>query len=139
MPPLTRLSGEGVDLSSRIARTATVAASPAADAETIIATLTVSRDVTAFAGCKVDAFAAYLVGASGTAVQFRIRKTDVSGTVLKATGALNVTAADLRSVALVAFDTAPTLPGQVYVLTMIVTAGAAASTVSAVELQALIL
>jgi hypothetical protein len=36
------------------------------------------------------------------------------------------------------FDTGPTLPGQVYVATLTITAGAAASTVSGLYLRALV-
>lgn len=134
-PPL-KWDASVVSLGSRFFRSATVAASPAAATETIIASLTVDADLVVQKGIQVQAFAAYLLGASGTSSNVRIRKTDVSGTILKATGVILGTAADLLARSLVAFDTSPVLPNQVYVLTLEVENGAAASTVSAVELAA---
>lgn len=128
----------GLDLSSRFIRTNTVAASPTAATETIIATLTVPENLTLAVGIEVVAWAAYTVGTSGTAGNLRIRRTDASGTVIAATGALTVTATNLVTASVHGTDTGPTLPGQVYVATLTVTGGAAASTVSAVHLRALL-
>ena len=138
MPPAIRFSGAEVDLSPRLTFSSTVVASPALNAETIIGQITLAKDVALQSGIVLYAYAAYLVGASGSAVQFRIRRTDVAGTAVKATGALNVTAADLRTVSLVAVDTGISPLNAVYCLTMIVTAGGAESTVSAVTLAALV-
>lgn len=138
MPEAIRYNGAQVDLGPRLFFSSAVAASPALAAETIICTLTINADVALQKGVKIEAFAAYLVGASGTTVTFRIRRTDVSGTIVKATGALNVTAADVRSNSLVAVDTGITPLNQVYVFTMQVANGAAESTVSAATLAALV-
>ena len=138
-PVPIQLNAAGVDLGPRYFRTATVVASPAAAAETIVASLTITEDLAVSKGIALVGFGAFTVGASGVSVNMRIRKTDVVGTALKATGAITYTAADLGALTVVAFDTAPTLPNQVYVLTAIVASGAAASTFSAVELQALVL
>ncbi len=132
------LSALALDLSPRLQRSGTVAGSPAAAAETIIASLTIAGDLAVSRGIFLFGYAAYTVGTSGTAVQFRLRQTDLAGTVVKASGALTRTAANLYADTILGLDTAPVMPGQVYVLTMIVTAGAAASTVSAVELIAIV-
>ncbi len=137
-PDPIRLSAKDVDPSPRVVRTGTVVASPAAAAETIIASLTVVPDLVVGLGVVLHGYAAYTVGTSGTAVTLRIRRTDVAGTIVKASGAMTRTAANLAADSIVAVDTGPTLPNQVYVLTMQVTAGAAASTVSAVELVAIV-
>lgn len=136
-PPI-QYGGAALDLSPRLFRNATVVASPAASAETIIASLTLNEDVAVMEGAVVWGFAAFTVGTNGVSLNLRIRKTDVAGTVLKATGAVTYTAADLASLSIVGFDTGPTLPNQIYVLTAIVASGSAPSTVSAVELGALV-
>ncbi len=91
------------------------------------------------AGIVVFGWVAFTVGTSGTAVNLKIRRTNASGATQAATGAVNegVTAAtQLATRQIMAFDTGPTLP-QIYVATLTVTGGAAASTVSAVQLTAI--
>jgi hypothetical protein len=129
------------DLSARIQQTTTVAASPAAAAETIIATLTISRfsDMAVVTGIDLSGWAAYTVGTNGTAVQLRIRQTNVSGTIVGNSGALTGSqhgAAILSADDVEGFDATPGVG--VYVLTMQVTAGSATSTVSAVKLRGII-
>src|SRR5438128_11724579 len=143
MPPIQPIqqSARQIDFSPRMVFTTTVVASPAASAETIIASLTITENIAAATGIDLTGWAAYTVGTSGTAVRLRIRQTDVAGTVKGDTGALTGSqhgAAILSADDCEGFDTAPTLPGQVYVLTMQVTGGAAASTVSAVKLRAVV-
>lgn len=136
-----RQNAAALDLSPRVNITTTVVASPAAAAETIIAQLTIGANVQAVNGVDLTGWAAYTVGTNGTAVQFRIRQTNVSGAVVGNSGALTGSqhgAAILSADDVEGFDSSPTLPGQVYVLTMQVTAGSAASTVSAVKLRALV-
>lgn len=137
MPQGISASAAGLDLSPRVVSTATVVASPAAASETIIASVTLDQDIATVEGVLLFGFAAFLIGASGTTVVTRIRQTDVSGTIIKATGATNVTAADVTSRTIVGFDTTKATVGQVYVLTLTVANGAAASTVSAVSLIAI--
>lgn len=138
-PEPERYSGALIDLSPRVARTATVVASPADNTETIIASVTVNRNVQAVLGVLIIAQAAYTVGTSGTSVNLKIRKTDASGSTLYATGAVDIAATKLGDGCLIAVDTSPTLPGQVYVLTMTVASGAATSTVSATQIFALVI
>lgn len=139
--PVSRVieyAGESVDLSGRCFHSTVVANSPSAAAETIIASVTITGDASMQKAVYLDGWAAYTVGGSGTAVQFRIRRTDVVGTAMVASGALTRAAAALHADDIAGVDTAPTLPNQVYVMTMIVTAGATPSTVSAVMLRAIV-
>lgn len=133
-----RLSAAGIDLSPRVKRSNTVVASPAAASETIICSLTISENLATALGVVLVGWAAYTVGTNGVSVNLKLRQTDTSGTTIAATGATTATAANLGSMALAGVDTSPVLPGQVYVVTMTVASGSAASTVSAVELVAIV-
>lgn len=130
----------GLDLQARVPVSTTVVASPAAATETIIAQITLTGDVAVLRSVIVRGFAAFTVGASGTAVRLRIRKDNVSGTVVGDTGALTggISAGNLVVENVAGVDASPSNTGQVYCLTLTVTAGAAASTVSAVELDAVV-
>lgn len=134
-----KLASEQIDLTDRVGRSTTVVASPAAAAETIICSATIPGGLRAGQVVLLFAFAAFTVGTSGTAARFRIRQTNASGTAVADTGALTVTAADLRSNTVIGIDAAEALTGQTYVLTLQVTNGAAASTVSSAALVALVL
>lgn len=137
--PATRLNALGIDLSPRMVRSATVAASPSAATETIVASVTVPNFPSVNLGVLLLGFGAFTVGTAGVSVNLKLRQTDASGSTVKATGAVTYTAADLGSLAVVGFDTSPTLPGQVYVLTATVASANAASTFSAVELVAIVI
>ena len=139
MPAPIQIAGGGVDLSARYVASTTIVGSPAAAAETIVASVTLPRDLTITQGVYLLAVVAFTVGTSGTAANLRIRQTDTSGTVLYSTGAATVTAANLVNFVASARDTSPAANAQVYVATLTVTAGAAASTVSAVFLSATII
>lgn len=139
MPDPFKYGGAVVDMSPRLFHTATVAASPAAAAETIIATLTIPEDLGVVKGILLQGYCAFTAGTNGVSANVRIRRTDASGTIVKASGAVTVVAASLYDRSIEAFDTGPTLPGQVYVLTLTVASGSAASTVSAVTLMAQVL
>lgn len=134
MPPEPiRQSAIALDLSPRVVTTSAVTGSPAAAAETIVGTLpAITANVTAALAVIINFTVAWTVGTSGTAATFRIRQTGLAGTVIFNSGAITVTAATLRCDDVMGFDTASVIPGQVYVCTLIVTAGAAISTVSAV-------
>jgi hypothetical protein len=133
------MGAQGIDLSSRVAASSGVVASPAAAAETIIATVTVAELESIAVGIILLAWAAFTVGTSGTAIRLRLRRTNVAGAVVADSGALTggVAAAALVAPSILGIDAGPTLPNQVYVLTLTVTGGAAASTVSAVGLTAI--
>jgi hypothetical protein len=130
----------GDDLTPRFVRTSTVVASPTDNTETIIASLTLTDTASPVAGVELIAFAAFTIGTNGTAGNLRIRRTDASGSIVAATGGLTAgvwAATQLAELYVAGFDTGPTLPGQVYVATLTVTSGSAASTVSALYLRAL--
>jgi hypothetical protein len=141
MPLPIQLDAQRMDLSKRVQVYSTVDASPAAAAETVIATLTIAgfADTAIISGALLMGWAAYTVGTSGTAVRLRIRQTNVSGTVKADTGALTGSqhgAGILSADDVNGFDTAPV---NTYVLTMQVTSGAAASTVSALVLAVVLI
>jgi len=138
MPEAIRIGGAGVDLSQRLFRTATVAASPADATITAIASLTIPDDLAITEGVLLFGYAAYTVGTAGVSALFQMRRTGVAGTIIKASGLKTVAATELHDECIVGFDTGATLPGQVYVIAMTVTSASAASTVSAVELIALV-
>jgi len=125
-----RYAGNQVDLASRFAFSTTVAASPAAAAETIICQVSSPPGFRSAEAILLDGWAAFTVGTNGTAVRLRIRQTNVAGTVIADSGALT---GGIAAAALVAQDVAGADTGTVavYVLTLQVTAGSAASTVSA--------
>jgi len=130
----------GIDFSQRVVVSTTVAGSPALAAETTIATLTLPGDLAVIRSVILRGWAAFTVGTSGTTVQLRIRQTDTSGTVKGNSGALTggVSAGNLLVESVAGVDAAPSNTGQVYVLTLQVANGAAASTVSAVEFDAIV-
>lgn len=138
MPQPIHNNVQGEDLTLRFPSTTTVVASPAAAAETIIASLAIPSfgDTTIISGVVLTGWAAYTVGTSGTAVTLRIRETNVSGTVVASTGALTRAATNLAADDVNGVDATPGVA--TYVLTMQVTGGAAASTVSAVLLLAVV-
>lgn len=140
MPLPIQQSAAALDLSPRVQYSKTVVGSPALAAETIIASVTLAGDIAVVSGIEVSGWAAFTVGTSGTAVRLRLRQTSVAGTVVQDSGALTggVAAAALLAQDIEGLDAAPVMPGQIYVLTLQVTAGAAASTVSAVYLRAMI-
>lgn len=139
MPLPIRADIQGTDLTKRFQVYKTVDASPALAAETVIATLTLTgfADTPIVSGIRVSGWAAFTVGTSGTAVRLRIRQTNVSGTVVADTGALTggVTAGNLLAQDVEGFDSGA--GAAAYALTLQVTSGAAASTVSALVLQAI--
>jgi hypothetical protein len=126
------------DLSARIQQYKTVDASPALAAETVIATLTLADfgNISVVSGIKLEGWAAFTVGTSGVSATMRIRQTNVSGTVIVTSGALTVAAASLVSVSVNGFDAAPGITA--YALTLQIGSGAAVSTVSALQLAAMV-
>lgn len=135
-----RFDSLAIDLSNRFQITTTVAASPALAAETIIGTLTLANfsELAVTKGVQLNGWAAFTVGTSGTAVTLRIRQTNVTGTVIASSGATTagIAAGNLATLDVQGADTGAGV--SVYVLTMQVTAGAAASTVSALSLQGIV-
>lgn len=135
MAPPIQIGAATVDLSQRFVQSVTVAASPAGSSETTICTITIPTGLTNAVGVWIMGWAAYTVGTSGVSVNLKIRQTGTSGTTISATGALTKSAGSLYADDVRGFDTSPPTAG-VYVLTMTVASGAAASTVSACQLAA---
>lgn len=135
-----RFGIETGDLSKRFVASTVVVASPALAAETIIASITISEPEAIAAGVLLSGWAAFTVGTNGTAIRLRIRRTSVVGTVVADTGALTggVAAAALMAQDIEGVDVPAASQGDVYVLTLQVTGGSAASTVSGVSLKAIV-
>lgn len=138
--PVFEASAKLADWSSRVIDTTTVAASPATAGETVIATLTIPD----FAGIPVaqkiylSGWCSFTVGTSGTAARLRIKQTNAAGVTIADTGAVTggVTAAAICIQDCSGSDATPGI--QQYALTLLVGAAAATSTVSAVQLLAII-
>ena len=139
MPEPIRTDSIFVDLATRFQSTQTVGASPAAGTETIIGTLTLANfgDIQVTKGIRLHGWAAFTVGTSGVSANLQIRQTNVSGTVVVASGATTVAATNLKALDVVGLDATPGVG--VYVLTLTIGSGAAASTVSALHLGAVII
>jgi len=141
MPTPIRYDSIGLDLTKRIQVYKTVDASPATNAETVIATLTLTAfsDIAVVSGIRVSGWAAFTVGTSGTAITMKIRQTNVSGSTIATTGALTggIAAGNLLAQDIEGFDSGAGASS--YALTLTVTGGAATSTVSALVLQAVII
>jgi hypothetical protein len=137
-PPPIQENVASVDLSQRFRGTNTVTGSPALAAETVIATLTLTDALQVNSNIKLWGWCAFTVGTAGVSATLKLRQTGTSGTTLATTGALTVVAANLVSFSIMGVDASPTLPGQVYVMTLTIGSGGAASTVSAVDLRATI-
>lgn len=117
-----------------------VVASPALAAETVIAQLNgVTLDSPAK---KVDlsGYAAFTVGATGTAIRLRIRQNSLTGTVVADTGAITggVAAANVVTQDVEGQDQPGDVAAFTYVLTLQVTGGSGASAVTAVKLRGII-
>lgn len=120
--------------------TVTVVASPALAAETVIATLANVSTDTPSRKVDLSGWAAFTVGATGTAIRLRVRQTSLTGTLVADTGALT---GGIAAAGLVAQDVeGQDIPGDVaafvYVLTLQVTGGSGASAVTAVKLRAIL-
>lgn len=137
-PDPLQLSAVGLDLSPRVFVDKTVDASPAAAAETVVGTVSIPDDLAVTEGVLVVAWLTLTVGTDGTSILTRIRRDSVAGTAIAASGATTATAAQLVDRLIIGFDTSPTLPNEVYVVTLTVGAATAASTVSAIQVVALV-
>lgn len=142
MPEPIRQTAIDHDLTSRFPSTSTVVASPADSTETIVASLTIPNfnDIALVSGVRLHGFAAFTIGTAGVSGNLRIRETNVSGTIVSATGAINAgvwAATQLTELVVQGFDAAPGVA--VYVLTLTVGSASGASTVSAASLNAVVI
>ncbi len=136
MPAPFVYSALELDLSPRVQASTVVVASPSANAETIVASVSLPADLQFASGVFLIGWAAFTVGTNGVSSNLRIRQTSVSGSIIAASGAATEVAANLDERNVHGFDTAPAA-GQIYKLTLTVGSGSAASTVSAVSLAAI--
>jgi hypothetical protein len=132
------MNGARVDLSPRVFNTTSIVGSPALAAETTVASLSVSSNVVTASGVYLFAYCAFTVGTSGVSATLKIHHTNSSGATLGTTGAVTVVAANLYAPSVMGFDASPVLPNQTYIATLTIGSGAAASTVSAVQLVAIV-
>lgn len=139
MPPPWETTNRQTDQSPRFAWTKTVVGSPQTNEEATVASLTITEDLAVAVGVEVFAWVAFTVGTSGVSANLKIHQTNSSGTTVVASGATTVAATNLKALDAMGLDAAPVLPGQVYIATLTIGSGAAASTVSAVYLRALVI
>lgn len=132
------MGGAAVDLSQRLHRSGTVVGSPAAAAETIICQIAIPDDLVVTKGVFLSGYCAFTAGTNGVSAGLKIRQTSVAGTIIQNSGLVTVVAASLYDRAIVGFDATQIAAGAIYCLTLIITSGSAASTVSAAELQAFV-
>jgi hypothetical protein len=138
MPDPIERSASTLDMSRRFLETHAVVGSPALAAETTVASLTIPDDLVITEGIFLEAWCAFTVGTSGTGANLKIHHTNAAGATIAATGLVTVTAANLMTLSAQGIDAVAVLPGQIYIVTLTVAAGAAVSTVSAVSLFATI-
>lgn len=136
MPQPIRYNAQNIDLSPRFSGSSTVVASPAAAAETIIASVTLAgfNDLAVIAGIRLQGWCSFTAGTNGVTATLRLRQTNVTGAIVAATGANTVVATNVYSLDVLGADAAPGVA--VYVLTLQVGSGSASSTVSATHISA---
>jgi len=133
MPQPIQYDSAHLDLSARFYQSSTVVGSPALAAETTIASVTITTDVAITKAAYLLTWCAFTIGTSGTSFRLRIRRDTIAGLTIADSGLVTATAANLVAPVIFGFDTTAAPPGQVYVTTLLVTAGSAASAVSAVN------
>jgi len=139
MPLPIQIDASHLDLSPRVFRSNTIAASPPDATATAVATVTCTGDIAAVLGVLVIGWYSITIGTNGVTLASKVTRTNAAGTAIATGGAETVTATQVYARSIVAFDTGPTMPGQVYTLTVTVGSGSAASTVSAVQLVAVVI
>jgi hypothetical protein len=140
MPEPIHTSAAVIDLSQRFGATTTVAASPAAGSETVIATLSTPAllGLTIVTGVILKGWAAFTVGTNGVSAQLRIYDTLLAtGELIADSGATTwgVAATKLMTEDVMGLD--PEADVGSYCLTLTIGSGSATSTVSAVFLSAI--
>ena len=140
-------SANTLDLGPRFYSSSTIVGSPAAAAETLVAQITgIDGQLSVSVGVFLSAALSFTVGTSGTAIRVRIRQgtTAGAGTVVADTGALTggVAAANLLSQDIQNFDASAVggagVASTSYHVSLQVTAGSAASTVSQANIIAFV-
>lgn len=145
--PFTR-EASGLDFGNRFYTSSAIVGSPAAASETLVAQITgIDGQLPVSKGVLLSAALSFTVGTNGTAIRVRIRQgtTAGAGTVIADTGAITggVAAANLMSQDIQNVDTnasggaGPATTS--YHVSLQVTGGSAASTVSQANIVALVL
>lgn len=137
-----KFSAHDLDLSPRFLSSSTIVGSPATNAEVVVCQLpAIDASLAVTLGVFLSGVVSFTVGTSGTAITLRIRQgvTAASGTVVASTGAITggVSAGNLLSQDIQGVDLSPPTSG-LYSLQLLITGGAAASTVSGTNLVALV-
>jgi hypothetical protein len=127
-----------ISLASRFFHSETVAASPAAATETTICSVTIGGDLAVTQGVYLFGSCAFTAGTNGVGATLQIRQTNTSGSSLASSGAVTIVATNLYAPTIFTIDTAPGSTTQVYVMTLTIASGSAASTVSQARLAALV-
>lgn len=117
-----------------------VTGSPALSAETVVATLPGVTVDNPTRRVLLSGWVAYTVGTSGIAVRLRFRRDSITGAVVTGgdTSLITAIAAAIRVDSVFGIDIPGEIAAATYVLTMTVSSGAAASTVTSVYLGATI-
>jgi hypothetical protein len=118
-----------------------VVASPAGNAETVVASVGISLGLTVVRGVLLNGWLAYTLGTAAASCRVRVRQSTVLGTIVADTGAMtggHNTAGQLVADDVNGLDTAPPADG-VYVLTLQVGGATGASAVSGALLSALVI
>jgi hypothetical protein len=136
MPQPIQYDSAHLDLSARFFNSTVVAASPAAATETTIATLTLAGDLAIGTGVYLFGWAAFTMGTNGTGATMKIRRTSTAGATIASSGITLGVATGIYQPAIMGIDPNPVPNTTVYVLTLTIANGSAASTVSAVNLTA---
>lgn len=140
-------SANTLDLGPRFYTSSTIVGSPSAATETLVAQITgIDGQLSVSVGVFLSAALSFTVGTSGTAIRIRIRQgtTAGAGTVIADTGALTggVAATNLLSQDIQNVDTnasgGAAVASTSYHVSLQVTGGAAASTVSQANIIALV-
>lgn len=138
-PVPIQVDGAHVDLSTRFAVSNVVITSPAAATITVIGSVAIPQDPAVVTGVLLEGWCAFTAGTNAVSAKLQIRKTDAVGAVVGDTGAVTCVAAGLYTLSVNAFATLPVVAGQVYALCLTMASGSATSTVSALQIDALVL
>lgn len=120
-------------------QTTAITGSPAAGAETIVATLPIPANIRADQRVYLLGWLAFTLGTTAASFGVRIRQTNVAGTTVANSGSVTGVAASLFAPSIIGIDSPGLQNSFTYVMTLIANSGSAASTVSAVGLIALLI
>jgi predicted permease len=138
MPQPIQYDAAHLSLAARFFHSETVAGSPADDTETIVCSVAIGGDLAVTQGVYLFGWCAVTAGTNAVGATLQIRQTNAAGASKVSTGAVTVVATKLYAPSVQTIDTAPGSSTQVYVLTLTMLSGSAASTVSQARLVAVV-